>query len=175
MKHPSGSWRRSGTWLFEGAAVIAAVVMSGCGGDDGQPTILDCTGTCSCDADTRTCSCSGGTDCTITGAGEGGVTLVCEGNAECNLACGVGCHVQCPGTAGCVADMGDDSDAVCNGTGHCDYTCRGDCAADCPGSSECIVRCAAGSTCTVTSCAGASLVDCGNGVQACRTPCPAAD
>lgn len=147
-----------------------AIVLSPSCGDDDPVEVLECTGTCSCEEETRSCSCQGGSECVVGAASD--VTLVCEGNASCDLECGVRCHVECPGTAGCAAAMGDDSTAICNGTGTCEYTCGGDCQIDCPGASACIVRCAEGATCEVTSCLGPSLVDCGDGVLACRTDCP---
>jgi hypothetical protein len=154
--------------------VVLALALLGACGDDGGTEVLECTGTCSCVEETRTCSCTGGSDCVVAGARD--VTLICEGNAVCDLECDELCAVECPGTAGCTALIGPDSSAVCNGTGSCDYTCEGDCTVDCPGSSQCIVRCGApdagpAGTCTVTSCR--DVVDCGGGIQACRTACPA--
>ncbi len=131
--------------------------------------VLECTGSCVCDEETRTCTCEGGTDCVLQGDAAG-VTFSCDGNATCSLSCGTECHVECPGTAGCEASLGDDSTAVCNGTGNCFYECRGDCVVDCPGASRCTVDCAAGATCEITSCP--QVNDCGDGVQACRTTCP---
>jgi hypothetical protein len=121
--------------------------------------------------DTNTCSCLGGTECTVSG-GDGAVTLVCEGNARCDLECGDDCTVECPGTSGCVATMGDDSTASCAGTAECDYVCKGDCSADCPGTSRCTVTCAPGFDCdmVITSCGG-MVTECADGL-ACRTACP---
>ena len=150
------------------AALLLLLGVAGCTGDTAD--VLECEGTCSCDQDARTCSCEGGTDCEVAGASD--VTLTCDGNARCALSCEELCRVECPGTAGCEAVMGPDSEAVCNGTGSCDYTCEGDCTVDCPGASSCVVRCAEGASCAITSC-GPMVTDCGDGVQACRTACPA--
>lgn len=139
---------------------------------DGDADILECIGSCTCDDDTRTCTCHGGTQCTI--EGEEDITLVCDGNASCDLACGDRCHVICPGTTGCTAEMGDDSTAECQGNAECDYTCLGDCEVQCSGTPQCIVRCADGATCTITEC-DSQLTDCGGGIQACRTNCPPLD
>lgn len=148
------------------AFTCAVASTASCGSDDVD--ILECTGECECDQSTSTCSCLGGTDCTV----EGGVnvTLICEGNARCDLECGAGCQVECPGTAGCAATMGDDSTGICNGSGTCDYTCLGDCTVDCPGVSSCTVQCAEGATCDITSCT--QQEDCGGGLLACRSACP---
>ena len=137
-----------------------------CGGAD----VLECVGSCSCDDSSRTCTCNGGTLCTVEGAED--ITFVCEGNASCDLECGVGCHIECPGTSGCTAVLGDESTAVCNGSGFCDIECDGDCAVDCPGSEMCVLDCPVDATCEITSCEG-EIVDCGNGVLACRASCPA--
>ncbi|HEV8325422.1 MAG TPA: hypothetical protein VG389_27685 [Myxococcota bacterium] len=73
-----------------------------------------------------------------------------------------------------MATVGDGGSGVCDGTGTCDYTCDGDCSVDCSGASACIVRCAAGATCTLNGCdAPAMIVDCGGGVEVCRTARPA--
>ena len=150
---------------------LLAAGLAACKDDDGgHSEILECIGTCTCDQETRTCSCAGGTECTI--EGEGNVTLTCDGNASCDLSCGVGCHVICPGTTGCTAEMGDEGTADCQGNAFCDYTCLGDCQVTCSGTPECIVRCTDGAECTILACEG-SLTDCGDGVQVCRTQCPA--
>jgi hypothetical protein len=151
-------------------AVLATVLtLSGCKKDDGEIDILECEGECSCDPDTRTCWCHGGTECVV--EGESDITLVCEGNADCDISCEERCHVECPGGSHCVVELGNDSTAICNGTGSCDILCHGDCSVDCPGAEQCIVRCGADYTCTMTSCEG-GLTDCGDGVQACRWTCP---
>lgn len=144
-------------------------VLPGCKKSNDQVAVLECTGTCTCDQETRTCTCSGGTDCALAGE-ESSVTFECDGNATCDLTCGTDCHVVCPGTAGCTATMGDGSTAVCNGTGDCHYTCVGDCSVDCPGASSCTLTCPMGATCEITSCP--QMVDCGDGVLACRNACP---
>jgi hypothetical protein len=146
-------------------------MLGGCGGggvDDVD--ILECTGECTCDIETNSCSCLGGTECVVEAEGE--VTLRCEGNARCDLQCGDLCHVDCHGTAGCDAQMGADSTGECNGTGDCDFSCAGDCAIDCPGTSRCTLACPEGASCSITSCLGQSLMDCGDGVLVCRTSCP---
>ena len=143
-----------------------------CNNDGDDVEVLECVGSCTCDDDTRTCTCQGGTECTI--EGEEDITLVCDGNASCDLACGNRCHVICPGTTGCTAEMGDDSIAECQGNAECDYTCLGDCEVQCSGTPQCIVRCAEGATCTIVDC-DSQLTDCGDGIQVCRTNCPAVD
>lgn len=148
--------------------LMGSVAVAGCSGDDID--VLECSGECSCDQETNTCACLGGTDCVIEG-GDGAVTLVCEGNARCELECGVDCQVECPGTSGCAATMGDDSTGICNGTGDCDFMCDGDCSVDCPGASSCTVACAEGAVCEITSCPDA--IECDDGLTiACRAACP---
>jgi hypothetical protein len=150
--------------------VLAVLAFGSC--DDKKKKaveVLECTGSCTCDTETRTCTCEGGTDCALEGDTTG-VTFICDGNAACSLACGIECNVECNGTAGCSALMGDDSTAVCNGTGTCDYECLGDCVVDCPGASLCTIDCAPGATCEFTSCPQPE--DCGDGFYACRAACP---
>lgn len=148
-------------------ASLGLVALPTCGDDD-EVAVLECTGTCSCDEETRTCSCQGSA-CVIGAYRD--VTLACEGNTACDLQCGDSCTVDCRGTAGCTADVGDDGHAICGGTALCDITCGGSCSADCTGSSQCILRCAEGETCAFEGCPMA--VDCGGGVVACRGDCPA--
>ena len=174
MDHMIKEWRRRLSVEILSLVLLGSVgaVLVTCNDDGGNVEVLECIGTCTCDQDTRTCSCAGGTTCTIEGAEN--VTLVCEGNASCDLACGVGCHVICPGTTGCTAEIGDDGTAECQGTAECDYTCLGDCQVTCSGSPQCIVRCADGYACTILACDG-QITECGDGIQACRTTCPAVD
>lgn len=150
--------------------VAGGAVLVMCNDDDGGVAVLECVGTCTCDEETRTCSCAGGTTCTIEGAEN--VTLTCDGNAACDLSCGVDCHVICPGTTGCVAEIGDDSTGECQGTAECDFTCLGDCQITCSGTPQCTVRCRDGFECTILACDG-DVTDCGDGIQVCRTTCPA--
>jgi hypothetical protein len=128
-----------------GLAALTLGVFVGCSDPNPEPEILECSGACECDAETNTCSCLGGTDCVIEGDVPG-MTLLCEGNARCDLECGDECHVECPGTGGCDALMGANSTGVCNGTGSCTFLCVGDCSVDCPGSSSCVVSCTPGSS-----------------------------
>ncbi len=147
----------------------AAIMPFGCSKDSKESVeVLECTGSCECDPDTRTCSCLGGTECVVEGADD--VTLICEGNARCELECGNRCHVECPGTAGCSAEMGFDSTAICNGTGDCEYYCLGDCEVDCPGTSACFVYCPEDAFCEITSCP--QVEECEDGGLACRRDCP---
>ena len=81
------------------AACLSLALLASCGGDDTE--VLECTGTCTCDEDTRECSCEGGSDCAVEGAD--GVTFPCDGNARCDLSCGEDCVIECPGTSGCTA------------------------------------------------------------------------
>lgn len=141
----------------------------GCGDPDDDVDVLACSGECECVPEENTCSCLGGTDCVIDGEPPG-MTLICEGNARCALACGADCHVVCPGTSGCDATMGPGSTAECDGTGDCDFTCEGDCSVDCPGASSCTVTCPPEASCEITSCS--QINECGDGVLACRTECP---
>jgi hypothetical protein len=147
-------------------ALVAFVQLGGCSSSDIE--VLECTGECECDEETNTCSCLGGTECVVEGGV--GVTLTCDGNARCDLACGEECHVDCHGTTGCDATLGDNSTAACSGTVDCNYTCLGDCVVDCPGTSRCTVACADGATCEVTSCP--SVTDCGEGMQTRRPNFP---
>ena len=116
-------------------AMVFALLMVNCGSED---PILECEGECSCDYDTRECSCAGGTTCTLEGDD---VTFYCDGNASCDLTCGLYCHVVCPGTTGCTTTLGDGSSAECQGTATCDFTCEGDCDISCGGTSNCSVEC----------------------------------
>jgi hypothetical protein len=143
-------------------------VFAGC--KDPDADVLECVGECECIPEENTCSCLGGTDCAIAGD-EPGLTLICEGNARCEMSCGAECNVECPGTAGCDATMGPDSTGVCNGTGSCAFVCEGNCTVDCPGVSSCTVSCPTDASCEITSC-GQGAEDCGDGVLACRTACP---
>lgn len=118
-------------------------------GDKGVE-ILECSGECSCDEDTRTCSCAGGTTCAIEGAED--ITFECNGNAACDLTCGVDCHVICPGTTGCTVALGDGGTAECQGTARCIYNCAGDCEITCSGASTCTVNCADDCTQDGTTC-----------------------
>lgn len=135
------------------------VLLAACG--DGNVDILECTGECTCDADTNTCSCLGGTDCTVDA--EDHVTLICEGNARCALECD-SCDVQCPGTSGCDAVIGDGSTGECFGTADCDFHCTGDCEVQCGSNTICTV------TCGVEE-APAEL--CPDYLYVCGTACPA--
>ena len=167
--------RRSGRWRLRWVGLLMSLCVAlwaSCGDDDGI-AVLECEGSCSCDQDSRTCTCQGGTLCEV--AGEDDITLICEGNAGCDLDCEARCHVECPGTSDCVATMGDDSTAVCNGSGTCEYFCEGDCSVDCPGSAQCTVHCNPGSACDITSCQGGSLVECDSDMLTCRQTCPQAD
>jgi hypothetical protein len=145
---------------------MLVLALGACGGGN-DVDILECTGQCTCDQETDTCSCLGGTDCTVESSGA--VTLICEGNARCDLTCGDGCRVECPGTAGCTASMGANSTGQCNGTASCDFSCAGDCSVDCPGTSQCTLACPEGADCAITSCP--MVTSCGGGVLACRTGC----
>lgn len=148
--------------------LLAFVVVTSCDGSD-DIDVLECSGECACDEETNTCSCLGGTDCVVESSGA--VTLVCEGNARCELACGADCNVDCPGTSGCDATIGDGSTGTCAGTASCNYTCEGECTIDCPGASRCTLGCPTDAACEITSCP--TVTDCGDGVLACRTACPA--
>lgn len=143
----------------------------GCADESPDAEILACSGECECVPEENTCSCLGGTDCIIEGETTG-INLICEGNARCALECGAECNVECPGTSGCDASMGPDSTGICNGTGNCAFTCAGDCSVDCPGTSSCTLACPVDASCEITSC-GQGPEDCGDGVLACRTACPA--
>lgn len=132
--------------LFSLLAALSIAVA--CGDDDIE--VLECTGSCSCDQETRTCSCSGGTTCTIEGAKD--ITFKCDGNAACNLACGENCHVICPGTTGCTVTLGNNSTAECQGNAVCNYDCEGNCEAECGGASTCNVTCADGCTLSGNTC-----------------------
>lgn len=146
---------------------LSILLCAACGGDDVD--VLECTGECTCDEETNTCSCLGGTDCVV--EADGAVTLVCEGNARCDLECGDNCTVDCPGTSGCAAGMGANSTGTCAGNAACDYTCAGDCSIDCPGAARCTLVCPEGAECEITSCP--MVTSCPNGVLACRASCPA--
>jgi hypothetical protein len=115
--------------------------------------------------------CIGVTSCGDDDDGRASAQIVdCDGDC---VECPDHCTLECPGTAGCEATLGDDSQGVCNGTGFCDVTCKGDCSFDCPGTSKCLLRCTAGYECRITSCGGpASVTKCPDGALACRTDCP---
>lgn len=126
-------------WFFFALTIsLMAVVISGCSGSEVE--VLECSGECTCEEETRSCSCAGGTTCAIDGADD--ITFYCDGNAACDLTCGYGCHVVCPGTTGCTTTLGPDSSAECKGTASCTYYCEGDCDVECSGASSCTVECA---------------------------------
>jgi hypothetical protein len=139
-----------------------------CGDDEGEVAILECTGTCTCDNDTRTCSCAGGTDCVL--EGEGQVTFTCDGNASCGLSCGDDCNVVCPGTTGCNAESGARARFECQGTAACEFRCHADCAVFCGGTSQCLVTCDDVNACDLSACRNST--DCGGGIFACGRECP---
>lgn len=161
---------------FNRLAFTALVLLSSsiaCGDDDDDDglhdvAVLDCTGTCSCDASTRTCSCAGGTDCTLVGSSD--VTFACDGNASCGLSCGDDCDIICPGTTGCIADAGKRAYFECQGNAQCEFTCRADCEVSCGGASRCLVTCEDPDACDLSDCRGST--DCGGGVFACGRACP---
>jgi hypothetical protein len=151
--------------------LVATFGVFACGDDDDDRPpvkVLECSGTCSCDAQTRTCSCSGGTDCVL--AGEGNVTFSCDGNASCGLSCTNDCNIICPGTTGCVADSGARARFECQGNASCEFTCKADCVVQCAGAAQCLVTCTDPETCDLTDCRGST--DCGGGVFACGRSCP---
>jgi hypothetical protein len=150
--------------------VFAALGAFACGDDDDDPQVkvLECSGTCSCDAQARTCSCSGGTECVL--AGEGNVTFSCDGNASCGLSCTNDCNIVCPGTTGCVADSGARARFECQGNASCEFTCKADCSVQCAGAAQCLVTCADPDTCDLSNCRAST--DCGDGVFACGRACP---
>jgi hypothetical protein len=148
---------------------FATLSVAGCDDDDDDGVaVLECSGTCSCNDDTRTCSCAGGTECTL--AGEGNVTFTCDGNASCDLVCGDDCNIVCPGTTGCTAESGAGAEFECQGNASCDFTCQADCVVDCQGAAQCLVRCEDEATCNLDACRGAT--PCGDGVFACGRACP---
>jgi hypothetical protein len=162
---------RASSWSILYTLAFALGVAWGCGPrDDENPgEVLECTGTCTCDPDTRTCKCSGGTDCVVDG-GEG-IIFECDGNARCSLECGNECHVSCVGTTGCDAVMGDGSTGECPGTASCSFVCEGSCSVSCSGSARCTLDCPPEGDCEITDCGG-QVSDCGDGLLACRTSCP---
>jgi hypothetical protein len=145
--------------------LLAAPAFTACG-DDAE--VIECDGTCSCDAETRTCSCAGGTECTL--EGESDVTFTCDGNASCGLSCGDGCNIICPGTTGCTAEAGAGARFECQGNAECEFTCLADCAVHCSGASQCLVTCADEASCNLSDCRGST--DCGDGLFACGRACP---
>ncbi len=149
---------------------LAAFGIAGCGDDDDDEgaVVLECSGTCTCDGETRTCSCAGGTDCTL--LGEGNVTFTCDGNASCGLTCGDDCNIVCPGTTGCVADSGARARFECQGNAECEFTCHADCSVHCGGTASCLVTCEDMDACDLSDCNGST--DCGDGVFACGRDCP---
>lgn len=149
--------------------VVALAAVWSCG-DDAGVQIIECSGTCTCDQEARACTCQGGTTCALSGSDDD-VALTCAGNAHCAMSCGDRCEAVCEGTSGCSVELGAGSSATCQGTGVCDFTCHGDCEVACPGTSSCVVRCDAGATCSLSGCPPQSLIDCGNGVRACRSAC----
>jgi hypothetical protein len=158
-------------------ALFAALACAAACDDDpsegGQVQECRPEGACTCEAGVERatrCTCEGGSSCTVLG---NDIEFACEGNAACGLDCGTDCLVSCPGTTSCTVVVGDDAVVVCPGTATCDVTCRADCAVEMSGASRAVVRCeaeAGGAVCTLTSCA---IEDCGGGVYACRTSCPA--
>lgn len=153
------------------AALVSVLsVLAGCGDDDdrGNVAVLECSGTCSCDPNTRTCSCSGGTSCAL--AGEGNVTFSCDGNASCGLSCGDDCNIICPGTTGCTAESGARARFECQGSALCEFTCHADCSVYCGGSTQCLVTCDDVNACDLSQCRNST--DCGNGIFACGRACP---
>jgi hypothetical protein len=148
---------------------LLASSFASCDDDDGNDvTVLECTGTCTCDEEARICSCAGGTSCVL--EGEGDVTFTCDGNASCGLACGDDCDIICPGTTGCTAEAGARARFECQGSASCEFTCRADCVVSCGGASQCLVTCDDVETCDLSQCRDAT--DCGDGVFACGRACP---
>ena len=148
---------------------LLSLAFVACGDDDDDDVaVLQCSGTCSCNNDTRTCSCSGGTNCVL--EGEGNVTFICDGNASCGLGCGDDCNIVCPGTTGCTAESGARARFECQGNAACEFTCHADCSVQCGGTAQCLVSCADPNTCDLSNCR--SSMDCGGGVFACGRACP---
>jgi hypothetical protein len=163
--------------VFNRALLVSAVLglaVAGCGrGNDATIHTCEPENACSC-TDTSAsrdvlCTCVGGSSCSIDGDN---IEFACDGNASCSYTCGENCLFNCVGTTGCEVHSGDGGHILCTGTTTCDVHCYGDCTVDSPGTSSSIVRCLAeadGAVCTITSC---TATDCGDGVYACRTPCP---
>jgi hypothetical protein len=149
---------------------FATLGVAGCGDDDDDDdvAVLECSGMCSCNEDTRTCSCAGGTECTL--AGEGNVTFTCDGNASCDLLCGDDCNIVCPGTTGCAAESGAGAEFECQGTALCEFTCQADCVVNCTGAAQCLVTCEDEASCNLDNCRAST--PCGDGVFACGRACP---
>jgi hypothetical protein len=148
--------------------VAASVVGCGDDEDEGNVRVLECSGTCSCNDETRTCSCSGGTECEL--SGEGNVTFTCDGNAACDLHCDEDCNIVCPGTTGCTAESGPGASFECQGNASCEFTCQADCTVLCAGAAQCLVTCTDEDTCNLDDCRDAT--PCGEGVFACGRACP---
>jgi hypothetical protein len=154
------------------ATLLLLVLVMSCGGDEAEVESCEPENACSCtdgvDRETA-CVCAGGASCSISGDN---IEFSCDGNADCNLACGDDCLITCPGTTTCTVDVGDNAVISCPGTASCDVLCQGDCEVDVGGNADAIVTCvdeANGAICEITGC---SATSCGDGVYACGVGCP---
>jgi len=152
--------------------MVSGSIAPGCG-DDATIERCEPASACSCtagtDRETR-CTCAGGSSCSVAG---GGIEFDCQGNAACELTCGDDCLITCPGTTSCGVVAGDGSVVRCPGTASCDVTCEGDCDVTIEGAADAVVRCEAEDIGAVCELSGCSFDDCGDGVYACGTACPA--
>lgn len=156
--------------------LLGAALLVHCG-DESNATIEQCEpeGACSCSPGTERpvrCSCVGGSACTVSG---GGIEFSCDGNADCDLTCGENCLVECPGTTSCMVTAGNATEVRCPGTASCDITCEASCAVEIRGAADGVVRCEAESSGAVCAITGCTPEECGDGVYACGTACPASE
>lgn len=163
--------------LLVGAVVLGSLAfVGGCGDDDGTgAAVVECMpeGACMCGPGNErpiACSCAGGSSCVLDG---NEIEFQCQGNAGCGMSCGTDCLVTCPGTTQCTVEVGDRGIVSCPGTATCDIVCHGDCTVQMAGAARSTIRCeheADGAECVIEGC---QPTDCGDGVWACGTACPA--
>jgi hypothetical protein len=152
-------------------AAVLILLFAACG-DEADVESCEPANACSCDDGVErdiACVCAGGAECSISGDN---IEFSCDGNADCNLACGADCLITCPGTTTCTVEVGDDAVVSCPGTASCDVLCQANCSVEVGGNADALVRCADeadGAICELTGC---SPVSCGDGVYACGIACP---
>ncbi|MGE0789926.1 MAG: hypothetical protein AB7S26_29905 [Sandaracinaceae bacterium] len=136
--------------------------------DAGMCLATTCDAACSCAMDGCPCAlaCPAGSACEPT----------CEEDCTVDARSASRVRVGCDGVA-CTVDAtgaNEVEEVACEHEATCEVDCRGTsrCRVKCKSESQCLLRCDVGADCRIDDCMGASSLDCGDGVLACRRACP---